>query len=283
VAILYANGDIVDGEGTDDKIYGYTFARSVREVADDDDIKAVVVRVNSPGGSALASDISWREMELLKAKKPVIVSMGSYAASGGYYISAPADAIVADRLTLTGSIGVFGMIPNFGKALEKNAGITFDEVSTNKHAGMGRGFRAMSSTEYKAIMQGVDRVYERFTSLVAEGRNLTIEKVLEIAEGRVWSGAQAQQIGLVDTCGGLNAALAIAVDKAELGDNFQIVEHTEPLTGFMAIFQNMSGSVRQAILSRSEFGEFYNDYQQFKQMVGTKGIYTRCPYIYRFE
>lgn len=282
VAILYANGDIVDGEGSDDKIYGYTFARSVRAVADDDDIKAVVVRVNSPGGSALASDIIWREMELLKAKKPVIVSMGSYAASGGYYISAPADAIVADRLTLTGSIGVFGILPNFGKALEKQVGITFDEVSTNAHSGIGNGFEPLSGAEHKAIMQGVDRVYERFTSLVAEGRNLTIEKVLDIAEGRVWSGTQAQQIGLVDTCGGLNAALAIAVDKAELGDNFQIVEHTDPLTGFMAIFQGASAKVRQAIISDSEVGELYDEYQQFKQMVGTKGIYTRCPYIYRF-
>lgn len=282
VAILYANGDIVDGEGSDDKIYGYTFARSVREVAEDDDIKAVVMRVNSPGGSALASDIIWREIELLKAKKPVIVSMGSYAASGGYYISAPADAIVADRLTLTGSIGVFGILPNFGKALEQSLGVTFDEVSTNKYSSIGSGFAPLSSAEQKAMMQSVDRVYERFTTLVAEGRNLTIEKVLDIAEGRVWSGSQAQQIGLVDTCGGLNAAIAIAVDKAELGDNFQIVEHTDALTGFMAMFQSMNVKVRQAFIAESELGELYDEYQQIKSMVGTKGIYTRCPYIYRF-
>jgi protease-4 len=254
----------------------------VREVADDDDIKAVVVRVNSPGGSALASDIIWREMEILKAKKPVIVSMGSYAASGGYYISAPADAIVADRLTLTGSIGVFGILPNFGKALEDKVGVTFDEVSTNKHSGLGSGFKPLSSAEHKAMMQGVDRVYERFTSLVAEGRNLTIEKVLDIAEGRVWSGTQAQQIGLVDTCGGLNAAIAIAVDKAELGDNFQIIEHTTPLTGFMAMFQGINAKVRQAFIPENELGELYNEYKQMESIIGTKGIYTRCPYIYRF-
>ena len=283
VAILYANGDIVDGSGSDDKIYGYTFANSVREVAEDDQIKAVVVRVNSPGGSALASDIIWREMELLKAKKPVIVSMGTYAASGGYYISAPADAIVADRLTLTGSIGVFGMLPSYGKALEDKIGITFDGVSTNKYSDLGNGMQPLDAAEYKAIMRGVDRVYERFTSLVAEGRNLTIEKVLDIAEGRVWSGVQAQQIGLVDTCGGLNAALAIAVDKAELGDNYQIVEHTEPLEGFMAILQNMNVKVRQAISARSELGELYNEYKQVESMIGQKGVYARCPYIYRFN
>ena len=283
VAILYANGDIVDGSGSDDKIYGYTFANSVREVAEDDDIKAVVMRVNSPGGSALASDIIWREVELLKAKKPVIVSMGSYAASGGYYISAPADAIVADRLTLTGSIGVFGMLPSYGKALENKVGITFDGVTTNKYSDLGNGMDPLNDAEYKAMMRGVDRVYGRFTSLVAEGRNLTIEKVLDIAEGRVWSGVQAQQIGLVDSCGGLNAALAIAVDKAELGDNFQIVEYTEPLEGIMAILQGMNVKVRQAISARSELGELYNEYQQIESMIGKKGVYARCPYIFRFN
>lgn len=283
VAIVYANGDIVDGDGSDDKIYGYTLARSVREVAEDDDIKAIVLRVNSPGGSALASDIIWREMELLKAKKPVIVSMGAYAASGGYYISAPADAIVADRLTLTGSIGVFGMLPSFGKALEDKVGISFDGVSTNKYSSMGNGMQPLNSTEYKAMMRGVDRVYERFTSLVAEGRNLTIEKVLEIAEGRVWSGVQAQQIGLVDTCGGLNAAIAIAVDKADLGDNFQIVEHTEPMTGLMALLQGMNVKISQAILSRSKVGEWYNEYKHVESIIGKQGVYTYCPYIYKFE
>lgn len=283
VAILYAQGQIFDGEGSDDNIYGYTLARQVREVAEDDDIKAVVMRVNSPGGSALASDIVWREVELLKAKKPVIVSMGAYAASGGYYISAPADAIVADKLTLTGSIGVFGMLPSYGEAVKNKIGITFDGVSTNKYSDIGSGIRPLNDVEYRAIMRGVDRVYERFTSLVAEGRNLTIEKVLEIAEGRVWNGVQAQQIGLVDTCGGLNAALAIAVDKAELGDNYQIVEQIEPLEGFMALLQSMNVKVRQAITSRSELGELYLEYKQVENMLGQKGIYALCPYIIDFK
>jgi protease-4 len=221
-------------------------------------------------------------MENLKAKKPVIVSMGEMAASGGYYISAPADAIVADRSTLTGSIGVFGMIPSFGKAMEDKLGLSVDGVKTNANSGMGNGFSALSPTQYRAMMQGVDRVYERFTSLVAEGRNLTIERVLEIAEGRVWSGEQAQQIGLVDTCGGLMAAIAIAIDKAELGDNYQIVEVEEEMDGLMAIFNSLNVKVRQAMTSRTELGELYNEYRHLEQMVGKEGIYALCPYIFRF-
>ena len=282
VAIVYANGEVMDGEGSDDNIYGYSLSKTLREVAEDDDIQSVVLRVNSPGGSALASDIIWREMENLKAKKPVIVSMGEMAASGGYYISAPADAIVADRSTLTGSIGVFGMIPSFGKALENKLGVSVDGVKTNANSGMGNGFSALSPTQHRAMMQGVDRVYERFTSLVAEGRNLTIERVLEIAEGRVWSGEQAQQIGLVDTCGGLMAAIAIAIDKAELGDNYQIVEVEEEMDGLMAIFNSLNVKVRQAMTSRTELGELYNEYRHLEQMVGKEGIYTLCPYIFRF-
>lgn len=282
VAIVYANGDVIDGSGSDDNIYGYTLSQTLREVAEDDDIKSVVLRVNSPGGSALASDLIWREMENLKAKKPVIVSMGSYAASGGYYISAPADAIVADRSTLTGSIGVFGMMSSFGDALEDKLGITVDAVKTNANAGMGNGFEALSSTQYRAMMQGVDRVYERFTSLVAEGRNLTIERVLEIAEGRVWSGEQAQKIGLVDTCGGLTSALAIAIDKAELGDNYQVVEVVDEADGWMAMLNSLGVKARQAMTSRSELGELYNEYRRLEQMVGKEGIYTVCPYIFRF-
>ena len=282
VAIVYANGEVMDGEGSDDNIYGYSLSKTLRKVAEDDDIESVVLRVNSPGGSALASDIIWREMENLKAKKPVIVSMGEMAASGGYYISAPADAIVADRSTLTGSIGVFGMIPSFGKAMEDKLGLSVDGVKTNANSGMGNGFSALSPTQYRAMMQGVDRVYERFTSLVAEGRNLTIERVLEIAEGRVWSGEQAQQIGLVDTCGGLMAAIAIAIDKAELGDNYQIVEVEEEMDGLMAIFNSLNIKVRQAMTSRTELGELYNEYRHLEQMVGKEGIYALCPYIFRF-
>lgn len=288
VAVVYANGTVLDGNGTDDNIYGYTFSKTLKKVAEDDDVKAVVVRVNSPGGSALASDIIWREMELLREKKPVIISMGQYAASGGYYISAPADAIVADRLTLTGSIGVYGMLPSVGKALKDKIGITFDGVVTNKYSDMGNGVMGLgldplNEKEYNTVMRGVDRVYDRFTSIVAEGRNLPIEKVLEIAEGRVWIGSEAQKIGLVDTCGGLTAALAVAVDKADLGDGYQIVEIKEEAKGFMAILQSLNVSVREKITARSELGQLYAEYKRMEDMIGRKGVYTYCPYIFRFE
>ena len=279
VAIVYANGQVMDGEGSDDNIYGYTLSRTLREVAEDDDVEAVVVRVNSPGGSALASDIIWREMENLKAEKPVIVSMGEYAASGGYYISAPADAIVADRSTLTGSIGVFGILPSFGDALKDKLGVTVDGVKTNRNAGMGTGFEALSSTQYTAMMQSVDRVYERFTSIVAEGRNLTIDRVLEIAEGRVWSGVEAQKIGLVDTCGGLTAALAIAVDKAELGEEYQIVEVVDEADGLMAILNSLNVKVRQQMTARTELGALYREYQQLQSVLDKEGVYALCPYF----
>ena len=283
VAIVYANGDINDGEGSDDNIYGYTLSREIREVANDDDVKAVVLRVNSPGGSALASDIIWREVELMKQKKPVIVSMGSYAASGGYYISAPADAIVANKLTLTGSIGVFGMVPSFGKALEEKVGVTVDGVKTNQYSDMLNGFSALKPAEYVAGMKGVDRVYERFTTLVAEGRNLTIEKVLEIAEGRVWSGVEAQKIGLVDTCGGLKAAIAIAADKAELGTNFQVEEKKSQAEGFMAILEQLNVSIKHAFAGDSKLGELYEKYSYIEHMVTNRGIYTYCPYDITIE
>ncbi len=280
VAIVYANGQIVDGEGSDDMIYGETLAETIREVATDDYVKAVVVRVNSPGGSALASDIIWREMKLLQEKKPVVISMGEYAASGGYYISAPADAIVADKMTLTGSIGVFGIMPTTGPALEKHLGITFDGVKTNAHSDMGQGFESLDATEYKAMMRGVDRVYERFTSLVAEGRNLPVEKVLEIAEGRVWMGSQAQQIGLADTNGGIKAAIAIAVDKAALGEDYCIVERLDDVEGFAAILKSLNVKARSLVRSFSDMGRMQEELTKVEQFVGENGIYTYCPYAY---
>lgn len=201
MAVVYADGAIVDGEGFGREVYGNTLAATLAGVRADDKVKAVVLRVNSPGGSALASDVIWREMELLKAEKPVIVSMGSYAASGGYYISCPADVIVADKLTLTGSIGVFGMYLNTIDALKNKLGITFDAVKSNTSAGMGMT-SALTPAERASIMRGVDKVYTTFTNNVAQGRNLPLEKVLDIAGGRVWSGDNALGIGLIDTYGG---------------------------------------------------------------------------------
>lgn len=276
VAVVYASGQIVDGEGYGREIYGNTLAATLADVRRNDKIKAVVLRVNSPGGSALASDIVWREMELLRAEKPVIVSMGSYAASGGYYISCPADVIVADRLTLTGSIGVFGMILDPHDALKNKLGITVDGVQSNAESDlMGKG--SLSPVQRAMILRGVDQVYTTFTNNVSEGRNLPIERVLEIAGGRVWSGVDALEIGLVDACGGLKMAIAQAVDKAGLGENYRIVEVTDQPTGLAALLSNFGMSLRAAF-TRSELGGMMKEYEAVREALSQQGVVMYSPY-----
>ena len=275
VAVVYASGQIVDGEGYGREIYGNTLAATLADVRRNDKIKAVVLRVNSPGGSALASDIVWREMELLRAEKPVIVSMGSYAASGGYYISCPADVIVADRLTLTGSIGVFGMILDPHDALKNKLGITVDGVQSNAESDL-MGKESLSPVQRAMILRGVDQVYTTFTNNVSEGRNLPIERVLEIAGGRVWSGVDALEIGLVDACGGLKMAIAQAVDKAGLGENYRIVEVTDQPTGLAALLTNFGMSLRAAF-TRSELGGMMKEYETVREALSQQGVVMYSP------
>ncbi|MDE6046840.1 MAG: signal peptide peptidase SppA [Alistipes sp.] len=276
VAIVYASGSIVDGEGSGDSIGGNSLARRLAEVREDEEVEAVVLRVDSPGGSALASDVIWREMELLKAEKPVVVSMGSYAASGGYYISCPADVIVADKMTLTGSIGVFGMYLDKIEALKNKLGITLDGVKSNASAGMG-STAPLTPVERASIMRGVDRVYETFTGHVAEGRNLPIAKVLDIAGGRVWSGEDALGIGLIDAYGGLKAAIAIAADKAELGEKYRIVERVDQPSGFAAILSSLNARVRVALATRLP-GISSDDCARIREALGQQGILMYSPY-----
>ena len=276
VAIVYADGQIVDGEGHGKEIYGNTLAAKIAGVREDEKVKAVVLRVNSPGGSALASDVIWREVELLRAEKPVVVSMGSYAASGGYYISCPADVIVADRLTLTGSIGVFGMILDTREALKNKLGITIDGVKSNASSSF-LATEPLTPIQRSMIMRGVDKVYTTFTNDVAEGRNLPIEKVLDIAGGRVWSGADALGIGLIDTYGGLKTAIALAVDKADLGDNYRVTEVTETPTGFAAFIASLNVSVREAF-TRSELGLMMKDYNTVREAFRQQGVLMYSPY-----
>ena len=276
VAIVYADGQIVDGEGYGKEIYGNTLAAKIAGMRDDEKVKAVVLRVNSPGGSALASDVIWREVELLRAEKPVVVSMGSYAASGGYYISCPADVIVADKLTLTGSIGVFGMILDTREALKNKLGITIDGVQSNASSSF-LATQPLTPVQRSMIMRGVDKVYTTFTNDVAEGRNLPIEKVLDIAGGRVWSGADALGIGLIDTYGGLKTAIALAVDKADLGDNYRVTEVTETPTGFAAFIASLNMSVREAF-TRSELGLMMKDYNTVREAFRQQGVLMYSPY-----
>ena len=240
VAVVYADGAIVDGEGFGKEIYGNTLAATLAGVRDDEKVKAVVLRVNSPGGSALASDVIWREMELLKAEKPVVVSMGSY------------------------------------DAFKNKLGITFDAVKSNTSAGMG-ATSPLTAAERASIMRGVDKVYTTFTTHVAEGRNLPVEKVLDIAGGRVWSGEDALGIGLIDTYGGLKTAIAIAVDKAGLGDSYRVTEVIEEPTGFAAFIASLNVSVREA-MTRSELGLLMKEYKQVQEATKQQGVVMYYPY-----
>ncbi len=273
IAIVYANGAIVDGEGVGKEIYGNTLAAKLATVRDDEKVKAVVLRVNSPGGSALASDVIWREMELLKAEKPVIVSMGSYAASGGYYISCPADVIVADKTTLTGSIGVFGMMLDSRAALKNKLGITVDQVTTNANADF---FGPLTPVQRAMIMRGIDKVYTTFTTYVSEGRNLPIEKVLDISGGRVWTGEEALGIGLVDAWGGLKEAIAVAADKAELGDKYRVVEQLDTPSSLSAILASFNVRIGE-IFTRSELGLMMREYNRVREALNQQGIVMYSP------
>ena len=277
VAVVYAEGDIVEGYGGpsrgDEHIYGGTLAARLADLADDRTVKAVVLRVNSPGGSALAADVVWREMQLLREVKPVVVSMGAYAASGGYYIAAPADVIVADRLTLTGSIGVFGLALNPAAALRDKLGITFDGVKSNASADIYAPGHTLTAAERASLMRSVDRFYGHFTRLVAEGRNLPTERVQELAQGRVWSGAAADSLGLADACGGLKSAIAIAASKAGLTD-FRVEECIDEPQGVAALFATLRTSVRQRILHAEfpEFPEYCETVKRLRQVAGRNGV-----------
>ena len=284
VGIVYAEGSIYDGEGEDDNIYSANLVEVLKKARKDKDIKAVVFRVNSPGGSALASDVIWREVELLRKEKPVIVSMGSYAASGGYYISSGADAIIADKMTLTGSIGVFGMLLEGENMLNKRLGITTDVVKTGRSADfgsniMGVGVRKITDLERKTLLRSVDKVYETFTTKVSNGRNLPMTKVLDIAQGRVWSGTRAVEIGLADANGGLREAIAVAVDKAGIADNFRVTEVLEELSPMAQMMQSLNMQAKAYFLDAEtlEAAEYYNS---LKRVVAREGVQAYCPYAF---
>ena len=284
VGIVYANGQVFDGAGEDDNIYSVNVCETLRKAREDKDIKAVVLRVNSPGGSALASDVIWREVELLRKEKPVIVSMGAYAASGGYYISSGADAIITDRLTLTGSIGVFGMFLEGEDMLKQKLGVTTDVVKTGSSADfganvMGISVRKISNAERKALIRSVDKVYDTFTSRVSNGRNLPMEKVLDLAQGRVWSGTRAVALGLADANGGLREAISVAVDKAGIGDNFRVTEVLEELSPMAQMMQTLNMKVKAYLLDNDtmEAVEYYNS---LKRELAREGVQAYCPYTF---
>ncbi len=276
VAVIYASGNIVMGNGTDGEIGSEGFAKAIREARRDSTIKAIVLRINSGGGSALASEVIWREMVLAKKVKPVIVSMGDVAASGGYYIAAPADTILADPTTITGSIGVFGMYFNVKEGMNKKLGINVETVSTNKHSDFGSMYRPLTAEERAVAQLGVEDIYQSFIGHVAEGRNIPVARVDEIGQGRVWSGANAIDIKLIDQFGGLKAAIAVAVKKAKL-DNYRITELPKQKDPFQQIIEDLTRNTKISIL-KDELGAAYSQYSNLKSMLSNQGVQARIPY-----
>lgn len=275
IAILYADGDIVDGGDDSKMIVGNKLASELRKLRKDDRVKAVVLRINSPGGSVLASDIIWREAYMMQQEKPLIVSMGAYAASGGYYISCPADAIVTTPTTITGSIGVFGLLFNAEKAARDKLGITVDVVKTNPMADAGSPFRPLTTIEREIMQQGVDSVYERFVGLVAQGRKLSYDTVDAIAQGRVWSGLQAVELSLADRIGTLSDAVALAAEYADVAD-FAIAKYPERDESFAALFRMLSQSSVSYI--KSAIGITKQIDQATKIAEKYQGVKARIPY-----
>lgn len=271
IEVIYAEGQIVQGNSEKGTLGSATLADQLAEARMDEEVKAVVLRVNSPGGSALASEVMWREMELLRQQKPVIVSMGDYAASGGYYISAPADAIVADATTLTGSIGVFGLMFNAEKALKNKLGVTVDVAKSNPSADMGMPFRAVTAKERDHIMRGIEEVYTTFVNHVADGRNMTFDSVDAIGQGRVWTGNDGKRIGLVDQIGGLQYAIGVAADKAECSDDFMVRESLGEQTGLVALLNSLNMHISERKL-RKEFGVLYDDYRSLRALIDNEGV-----------
>lgn len=281
IAVVYAVGAIESGEGDDATIGSARIAKALRQARENDEVKAVVLRVNSPGGSALASDVIWRETELIKeAGKPFVVSMGDLAASGGYYISAGADVIFAKPTTITGSIGVFGMIPNMERMFNEKLGVTFDRVHTNEHPGVLTTTRPLDEVEFEAINEQVSDIYYEFIGLVAEGRSMKVADVDSIAQGRVWTGIHAKEIGLVDELGSLNDAIDRAAELASLED-YRLKELPIVEDPFEKLIEEMTGQAKTQILLQ-ELGlnvRTLEHLEQVKGMIqGGETIQARMPF-----
>lgn len=281
IAVIYAVGSISDGEGSDDEIGSDRLSAAIREARKDEKIKAIVLRVNSPGGDALASEEIWREVVLAKKAKPFIVSMGDLAASGGYYISCAADKIVAQPNTLTGSIGVFGLLFNAGNMLKNKLGITTDTYKTNTYTDMGSGTRALTSSERAILQTEVDHIYDLFTRRVAEGRKIRQSDVDSIGQGRVWSGVDAVGIGLVDTLGNIETAIAIAAQKAGIKD-YRITQLPEQKDPFQVLMSDLSSSAKMYVL-KEETGDSYVYLNAMQSVLKRKGMQAWSPYDIRFN
>ena len=279
VAIIYASGQIFDGKGNEDQaIYSENLSKTIRKAREDKDVKAVVLRVNSPGGSALASAIIGRELDLTKEVKPVIVSMGNYAASGGYWISAKGDYIFADPTTLTGSIGVFGTLPNMQGLLNNKIGLTFDVAKTNENADFPSVTQPLTEFQYAKLQENVVKTYNDFTQRVAEGRGLRQSYVDSIGQGRVWAGADAIEIGLVDQLGDMEDAIAFAVEKANLGDDYKVVELPKEKDFFTRLMESLNNTDELDAAMKQKLGVYYNYLEGLENIQKNTGIQARMPF-----
>lgn len=276
IAVIYAMGNIVMGDAAEGAIGADRISRAIRKARKDDKVKAIVFRVNSGGGSALASEIIHREIELATMVKPVVASLGNVAASGGYYIVAPADTIVASETTITGSIGVFGVLPNVQELMNDKIGITTGVVTTNKHSDIGSPTRPLTGDERAIIQSYVDDVYTTFVGHVAEGRSMTFDEVDAIAGGRVWSGVNAMENGLIDIYGGLEKSIEVAAEMAGL-ENYRVTSLPALEDPFTMIMKQLTGEVKMKVIKK-ELGESYELYKQLEEIQNMKGIQAVMPY-----
>lgn len=274
IAVYYAFGAI--DESSEDGIVSEKVIKDLRELRENKDIKAVVLRVNSPGGSAFGSEQIWNEVKALKKEKTVVVSMGDYAASGGYYISCVADCIVAEPTTLTGSIGIFGMFPNM-KGLTDKVGLSFDVVKTNKFSDLGALGRGLNTDEQALIQMTINNGYDTFLSRCAEGRKMSKAKIAKIAEGRVWTGEKAKKLGLVDELGGINKAIEIAARKAKLKE-YSVLSYPEKKDFLSSIFKEKPTHYIESRLMESNFGEFYKGFGMIKDVQKLDNLQARVPF-----
>ena len=277
IAVYYAFGEIDASIPSNEGINPEKVINDLRKIREDESIKALVFRVNSPGGSAYGSEQIWREIVLMREKKPVIVSMGDYAASGGYYISCAADCIVANPTTLTGSIGIFGMFPNFDGLLNDKLGLHFDIVKTNKFADLGSRNRPFNEGEKEILQNYINNGYELFVKRCADGRGMSTEAIKKIAEGRVWTGAAAKELGLVDELGGLDKALEIAAQKAEV-DSYSVINFPSPENPILSLLNNSKEDYIQGQISNT-MGEYYDYIKFIQNMKDMDHIQARMPFI----
>jgi protease-4 len=275
IAVLCADGEIVDGDSKDGQVGSKDFAKAVSKLRKDDKVKAIVLRINSPGGSALASDVMWRELMLAKKDKPLIVSFGDVAASGGYYIACMGDRIFAQPNTITGSIGVFGLIPNAKKLLNDKLGITTDKVAVTKHGAFALGTNPLDEEEKAMVQRSIERTYGEFKQRVAEGRKKDTAYIETIAQGHVYTGTQGLKIGLVDEIGGLDEAIAYAAKQANLKD-YKIKLYPEEKSFSEQLSESLSGA-RQDMVKAEMGEEQYRVYKTLQNISHFYGVQTRMP------